>query len=62
MNDDLKTTLKDAWSNLESEVLRKGYWRIKKESNNPRLSMYVTDLEVFKMDTFKEILIQRLEW
>ena len=62
MNDDLKTTLKDAWSNLESEILRKGYWRLKKESDNPRLSMYVTPYDLFKMDTFKEILIERLEW
>lgn len=62
MTNDYKQNLRDAWSNLDSEVLRKVYWRIRKESNNPRLSMYVTDLEVFKMETFKEILIQRLEW
>ena len=64
MTNEIKQRLrcKDAWSNLDSEVLRKVYWRINKEVNNPRLKKYVTPIEIVKMEIFKEILIERLEW
>ena len=53
---------KDAWSNLESEVLRRVYWRLNKESKHPVYVHSLSEIDLFKMDTFKEILIQRLEW
>ena len=57
-----KQQMRDAWSNLESESLRKIYWRLNKESKHHLYSQYLTEIDLFKMDTFKEILIERLEW
>ena len=57
-----KQQMRDAWSNLESEVLRRIYWRLNKESNHPVFVHSLSEIDLFKMDTFKEILIQRLEW
>jgi len=57
-----KQQMRDAWSNLESDSLRKIYWRLNKESKHPIYSQYLTEIDLFKMDTFKEILIERLEW
>ena len=57
-----KQQMRDAWSNLESEVLRRIYWRLNKESKHPVYIHSLSEIDLFKMDTFKEILIQRLEW
>jgi hypothetical protein len=57
-----KQQMRDAWSNLESEVLRRVYWRLNKESKHPVYVHSLSEIDLFKMDTFKEILIQRLEW
>ena len=57
-----KQQMRDAWSNLESEVLRRIYWRLNKESNHPVFVHSLSEIDLFKMDTFKEILIRRLEW
>lgn len=57
-----KQQMRDAWSNLESEVLRRVYWRLNKESKHPVFVHSLSEIDLFKMDTFKEILIQRLEW
>jgi hypothetical protein len=57
-----KQQMRDAWSNLESEVLRRIYWRLNKESKHPVFVHSLSEIDLFKMDTFKEILIQRLEW
>ena len=57
-----KQQMRDAWSNLESEVLRRIYWRIYKESKHPVYIHSLSEIDLFKMDTFKEILIERLEW
>jgi len=57
-----KQQMRDAWSNLESEVLRRIYWRLNKESKHPVYVHSLSEIDLFKMDTFKEILIQRLEW
>ena len=62
MTNEIKQNLREAWSNIDSEILRKVYWRIYREINNSRLSMYVTPDEIFKMETYKEILIQRQDW
>jgi hypothetical protein len=62
MKNEIKQNLREAWSNIDSEILRRVYWRIKRETTNPRLSMYVTPDELFKMETYKEILIQRQDW
>ena len=62
MKNEIKQNLREAWSNIDSEILRKVYWRIKRETTNPRHSMYVTPDELFKMETYKEILIQRQDW
>ncbi len=57
-----KQQMRDAWSNLESEVLRRVYWRLNKESKHPVFVHSLSEIDLFKMDTFKEILIERLEW
>lgn len=57
-----KQQMRDAWSNLESEVLRRVYWRLNKESKHPVFVYSLSEIDLFKMETFKEILIQRLEW
>ena len=57
MNDEYKKHLKDAWSNIESDKLRKMYWVIKKTDKR-----YLNQFDIFKMNTFKEILNIRLEW
>jgi hypothetical protein len=57
-----KQQMRDAWSNLESEVLRRIYWRLNKESKHPVFVHSLSEIDLFKMDTFKEILIERLEW
>jgi len=57
MNDEYKKHLKDAWSNIESDKLRKMYWVIKKTDKR-----YLNQFDIFKMNTFKEILNTRLEW
>jgi len=57
-----KQQMRDAWSNLESEVLRRVYWRLNKESKHPVYVHSLSEIDLFKMDTFKEILTQRLEW
>ena len=57
-----KQQMRDAWSNLESEVLRRIYWRLYKESNDKIYSQGLCEIDLFKMDTFKEILIERYEW
>ena len=62
MTNEIKQNLREAWSNIDSEILRKVYWRINRESNHPRIKMFVSDDEIFKMETYKEILIQRQDW
>jgi len=62
MTNEIKQNLREAWDSIDSFILRKVYWRINRETNNPRLSMYVTPDELFKMETYKEILIQRQDW
>ena len=62
MTNEIKQNLREAWSNIDSEILRKVYWRINREANHPRIKMFVSDDEIFKMETYKEILIQRLDW
>jgi len=57
-----KQQMRDAWSNLESEALRRVYWRLNKESKHPVYVHSLSEIDLFKMDTFKEILIRRLEW
>ena len=57
MNDEYKKHLKDAWGNIESDKLRKMYWVIKKTDKR-----YLNQFDIFKMNTFKEILDARLEW
>lgn len=57
MNDEYKKHLKKAWSNIESDKLRKMYWVIKKTDTR-----YLNEFDIFKMNTFKEILNTRLEW
>jgi len=57
MNDEYKKHLKDAWGNIESDKLRKMYWVIKKTDKR-----YLNQFDIFKMNTFKEILNTRLEW
>ena len=62
MTNKIKQNLRDAWSNIDSETLRKVYWRINREANHPRIKIFVSDDEIFKMETYKEILIQRQDW
>ena len=62
MTNEIKQNLREAWSNIDSEILRKVYWRINREANHPRIKMFVSDDELFKMETYKEILIQRQDW
>tara|TARA_R110000787_G_C13246943_1_gene428945 strand:+ start:137 stop:325 length:189 start_codon:yes stop_codon:yes gene_type:complete len=62
MTNEIKQNLREAWSNIDSEILRKVYWRINREANHPRIKMFVSDDEIFKMETYKEILIQRQDW
>ena len=62
MTNEIKQNLREAWSNIDSETLRKVYWRINREANHPRIKMFVSDDEIFKMETYKEILIQRQDW
>ena len=57
MTNDYNKEITEAWNNLSSEHLRKVYWNLKKTDNK-----YLCEFDLFKMDTFKEILIQRLEW
>ena len=62
MTNEIKQNLREAWSNIDSEILRKVYWRINREANHPRIKIFVSDDEIFKMETYKEILIQRQDW
>tara|TARA_R110002095_G_scaffold118989_1_gene103674 strand:+ start:43 stop:231 length:189 start_codon:yes stop_codon:yes gene_type:complete len=62
MTNEIKQNLREAWSNIDSETLRKVYWRINREANHPRIKIFVSDDEIFKMETYKEILIQRQDW
>ena len=58
LSDKYKKDLKNAWSNLESDKLRKMYWilhRMQKDS-------FVNEFDLFKMETYKEILNERYEW
>ncbi len=57
-----KQEMRNAWSNLQSEALRRIYWRLNKESKHPMYSQYLSELDLFKMKTMKEILIERLDW
>lgn len=57
MTNDYNKEIKKAWENLSSEHLRRVYWILKKTDTK-----YLCEFDLFKMDTFKEILIQRLEW
>lgn len=57
MTNDYNKEITKAWENLSSEHLRRVYWNLKKTDNR-----YLCEFDIFKMDTFKEILIQRLEW
>jgi len=57
-----KQRMKDAWSNLDSDKLRRVYWRLNKDFNHKNWKHFMDEIEIFKMETFKEILIQRLEW
>jgi len=56
-NKEITEVCQKAWRNLSSERLRKVYWMLKKTENK-----YLSEFDLFKMDTFKEILIERLEW
>ena len=43
MTNKIKQNLRDAWSNIDSETLRKVYWRINRETNHPRIKIFVSD-------------------
>jgi len=58
LSDEYKKDLKNAWSNLESDKLRKMYWLLNLEKNK----YYINEFDLFKMETYKEILNERLEW
>ena len=58
LSDEYKKDLKNAWSNLESDKLRKMYWLLNREKNK----YYINEFDLFKMETYKEILNERLEW
>ena len=58
LSDKYKKDLKNAWSNLESDKLRKMYWLLNLEKNK----YYINEFDLFKMETYKEILNERLEW
>ena len=55
--------LKSQWSkHYDDDTLRKGYERLAREYNNEALRKYLDDDDIFKMNTFKEILIERKAW
>lgn len=58
LSDEYKKDLKNAWSNLESDKLRKMYWLLNREKNK----YYINEFDLFKMETYKEILNERYEW
>jgi hypothetical protein len=57
MKNDYNKEITEAWKNLSSEHLRYVYWMLKLTEDK-----YLSEFDIFKMDTFKAILIQRLEW
>ena len=57
MDNEYKDILLDGYNKISSEKLRKMYWVIKK--TNP---IYLNDIDTLKMEVFREILTNRLEW
>lgn len=55
--------LKSQWSeHYDDDKLRKGYWSLSKQYNNEALRKYLGDDDIFRMNTYKEILIERRVW
>jgi len=57
MSNEYKDILLDGYNKISSDKLRKMYWVIKK--TNP---IYLNDIDTLKMEVFREILTNRLEW
>jgi len=58
-----KEFLKSQWSkHYDDDKLRNGYWRLANEYNNEALRKYLGEDDIFRMNTYKEILIERRTW
>ena len=56
--DNYNEFLKSQWSlHFDDEKLRKGYWYLAKQNEK-----YLQKNDIFRMNTYKEILIERRTW
>lgn len=54
--------LKKEWSTLDDATLRKHHTILARQYSKKWTRKYLTDHDIFKMNTFKEILIERRTW